>query len=236
MSKLCEISSVWGHLLTLTLWNLCHFRTSPHLETLKLVVFQDIPSPQHYEICVVSLCPPHLETVKFVLFQDIPSPWNWIFWCFRTSPHLQTVWERYMGTLIACVIRMYPRSWCLSPSTCCIVYGENEMHEQQQSLLVVCTILQYYLELCHGKIVHVFLKTVSWNDCTHYFCKMFSVILMWWSWWDCVEFVNLSVFFVWCCAQYERDAIVCFCFFKCSPVDNMGFQQFVNKSCIIECS
>ncbi|XP_076442471.1 acidic fibroblast growth factor intracellular-binding protein-like [Babylonia areolata] len=28
----------------------------------------------------------------------------------RTSPHLQPVWERYMGTLIPCVIRMYPRS------------------------------------------------------------------------------------------------------------------------------
>ncbi|KAK7103523.1 acidic fibroblast growth factor intracellular-binding protein-like [Littorina saxatilis] len=27
----------------------------------------------------------------------------------RTSPHLQTVWERYMGTLCACVVRMYPK-------------------------------------------------------------------------------------------------------------------------------
>ncbi|KAK7481158.1 hypothetical protein BaRGS_00027591 [Batillaria attramentaria] len=28
----------------------------------------------------------------------------------RISPHLQTVWERYMGTLVVCVLQMYPVS------------------------------------------------------------------------------------------------------------------------------
>ncbi|XP_025104299.1 acidic fibroblast growth factor intracellular-binding protein-like isoform X2 [Pomacea canaliculata] len=30
--------------------------------------------------------------------------------CFLRVSHLQTVWERYMGTLINCVLQMYPRS------------------------------------------------------------------------------------------------------------------------------
>ena len=88
-----------------------------------LNVFQDVPSS--FTLCEMCFrtSPHHLHCVKCVsgrpliiytvwnVFQDVPSSFTLCEMCFRTSPHLQPVWERYMGTLIACVLRMYPRSW-----------------------------------------------------------------------------------------------------------------------------